>query len=180
MPLTRQVDRDDAEPAGEAGHHLSPSPPGLRESGEQDDGRAGRPYDAALSRAASEPLAAVRAFFDVTLERIADPELPDGCLIAQTAMAIPVLSPSVAAQAKEALGLQRSRLRAALKAGPLTGQAAETFAEHVVAVNQSLAVMSRAGASAAQLLAVVEVTVDALSQALRTRVVPHGPDAPAT
>ena len=41
---------------------------------------------------------AVRAFFDVTLERIADPELPDGCLIAQSAMAVPVLSPSVAAR----------------------------------------------------------------------------------
>jgi TetR/AcrR family transcriptional regulator, copper-responsive repressor len=36
-------------------------------------------------------------------------------------------------------------------------------------VNQSLAVMSRAGASPAQLLAIVGVTVDALSQALRTR-----------
>ncbi|GAA5043526.1 hypothetical protein GCM10023336_05180 [Streptomyces similanensis] len=43
MALTRQVDRDDVEPVGEAGHHLSPGPPGLRESGEQDDGRAARP-----------------------------------------------------------------------------------------------------------------------------------------
>lgn len=48
--------------------------------------RYGDKYDAALSCAASEPLAAVRAFFDVTLKRIADPELPDGCLIAQSAM----------------------------------------------------------------------------------------------
>ncbi|MFB4300906.1 TetR/AcrR family transcriptional regulator [Actinomadura sp. NTSP31] len=131
--------------------------------------RYGGKYDAALSRAASEPLTAVRAFFDVTLDRIADPELPDGCLVAQSAMAIPVLSPSVAAHAKEALGFQRSRLRAALKAGRLTDQDAEAFAEHVAAVNQSLAVMSRAGASPAQLLTIVGVTVDALSQALRTR-----------
>ncbi|TQS25051.1 TetR/AcrR family transcriptional regulator [Microbispora sp. KK1-11] len=131
--------------------------------------RYGEKYDAALSCAASEPLTAVRAFFDVTLERIADPELPDGCLVAQSAMAIPVLSPSVAAQAKEALGFQRSRLRAALKACRLTDQDAEAFAEHMAAVNLSLAVMSRAGASPAQLLAIVGVTVDALSQALRTR-----------
>ncbi|GAA4602300.1 TetR/AcrR family transcriptional regulator [Actinoallomurus liliacearum] len=131
--------------------------------------RYGDKYDAALSCAASEPLTAVRAFFDVTLERIADPELPDGCLVAQSAMAIPVLSPSVAAHAKEVLGLQRLRIRAALKAGRLTDQDAEAFAEHVAAVNQSLAVMSRAGASPAQLLAIVGVTVDALSQALRTR-----------
>ncbi|NEW69086.1 hypothetical protein G4H13_01340 [Streptomyces rapamycinicus] len=33
--------------------------------------RYGAKYDAALSCAASEPLAAVRAFFDVTLERMA-------------------------------------------------------------------------------------------------------------
>ncbi|WP_328375526.1 TetR/AcrR family transcriptional regulator [Streptomyces sp. NBC_01020] len=131
--------------------------------------RYGEKYDAALSCAASEPLAAVRAFFDVTLERIADPELPDGCLVAQSAMAIPVLSQSVAAHAKEALGFQRSRLRAALKAGRLTDRDAEAFAEHMAAVNQSLAVMSRAGASPAQLRAIVGVTVDALSQALRTR-----------
>ncbi|GAA3359253.1 TetR/AcrR family transcriptional regulator [Streptomyces antimycoticus] len=131
--------------------------------------RYGDKYDAALSCAASEPLTAVRAFFDVTLARIADPELPDGCLVAQSAMAIPVLSQSVAARAKEALGFQRLRLRAALKAGRLTDQDADAFAEHVAAVNQSLAVMSRAGSSPAQLLAIVGVTVDALSQASRTR-----------
>ncbi|MBO2456846.1 TetR/AcrR family transcriptional regulator [Actinomadura violacea] len=131
--------------------------------------RYGDKYDAALSSAASEPLTAVRAFFDVTLERIADPEVPDGCLLAQSAMMIPALSPNVAAHAKEALGFQRLRLRAALKAGRLADQDAEAFAEHVTAVNASLAVMSRAGASPAQLLAVVGVTVDALSQALRTR-----------
>ncbi|WP_413755836.1 TetR/AcrR family transcriptional regulator [Streptomyces sp. MMBL 11-3] len=131
--------------------------------------RYGDRYEAALSCAASEPLAAVRAFFGVTLERIADPELPDGCLIAQSAMAIPVLSPAVAQHAREALGLQHQRLRAALEAGGLTDQEAEVFAVHAAAVNQSLAVMSRAGASQAQLLAVVEVTVGALSQALRTR-----------
>ncbi|MGW7552256.1 TetR/AcrR family transcriptional regulator [Streptomyces rimosus] len=130
--------------------------------------RYGEKYDAALSCAASDPVAALRAFFDVTLKRIADPELPDGCLIAQSAMAIPVLSPSVAAHTKQALGFQRRRLRAALKAGRLTDQDAETFAVHAAAVNQSLAIMSRAGASPAQLLAIVGVTVDALSRALRS------------
>ncbi|GAA3763796.1 TetR/AcrR family transcriptional regulator [Streptomyces tremellae] len=129
--------------------------------------RYGERYDAALSCAASDPVAAVRAFFDVTLDRIADPGLPDGCLIAQSAMAIPVLSPSIAAHARQALGSQRLRLRTALKAGRLTDEDAETFAVHAAAVNQSLAVMSRAGASPAQLRAVVGVTLDALAQALR-------------
>ncbi|MFE9572705.1 TetR/AcrR family transcriptional regulator [Streptomyces sp. NPDC006692] len=130
--------------------------------------RYGDKYDAALSCAASDPLAAVRAFFDVTLARIADPELPDGCLIAQSAMAIPVLSSAVAAHARQALGFQRLRLRTALKAARMTDQGADAFALHTAAVNQSLAVMSRAGASPAELRAVTDVTVGALSQALRT------------
>lgn len=128
--------------------------------------RYGAKYDAALSRAACEPVAAVRAFFEVTLERIADPALPDGCLIAQSVMAVPALSAEVAARTAQALGLQHLRLRAALTAGGLTDADAETFAAHAAAVNQSLAVMSRAGATRAQLRAIVGVTADALSQAL--------------
>lgn len=131
--------------------------------------RYGDKYDAALSNAAAEPVAAVHAFFDVTLERIADPELPDGCLVAQSAMVIPALSPSAAARAKKALGDQRSRLYAALKAGRLNDRDAESFAVHMAAVNQSLAVMSRAGSSPAQLRAVVGVTTEALAQAVRGR-----------
>ncbi|MEV8527150.1 TetR/AcrR family transcriptional regulator [Streptomyces sp. NPDC052000] len=139
--------------------------------------RYGAKYDAALSCVAAEPVVALRAFFGVTLERIADPELPDGCLIAQSAMAIAGLSPSVVAHVKQALGLQRLRLRAALKVGRLTGQDADAFAVHAAAVNQSLAVMSRAGASPAQLLAIVGVTVDALSQVLRGHRNPKEPSA---
>lgn len=130
--------------------------------------RFGEMYDNALSCAAAEPVAALRAFFDVTLARIADPDVPDGCLVTQSTMAIPALSTSVAARAKESLGFQLQRLRTALKAGGhLADQDAENFAVHAAAVNQSLAVMSRGGASAAQLRAVVGVTLDALSHAVR-------------
>lgn len=129
--------------------------------------RYGEKYDAALSCAASQPLAAVRAFFDVTLDRIADPAVPDGCLIAHSAMAIPALSSDIAAHVRQALGLQTGRLRAALDAAGLPERDVEVFAVHLAAVNQSLAVMSRAGADAAQLRAIVGVSIDALSQALR-------------
>ena len=88
---------------------------------------------------------AIRAFLDVTLHRIADPAVPDGCLVAQTAMAIPVLSPAIAARAVEAVGLQRARLQTALRCAELTERDAEDHATHITAVNQSLAVMSRAG-----------------------------------
>ncbi|MFI5663506.1 TetR/AcrR family transcriptional regulator [Streptomyces sp. NPDC051684] len=130
--------------------------------------RYGEKYDDALSCATSDPVAAVRAFFDVTLERIVHPEVPDGCLITQSTMAIPALNPGVAAHTTKTLDLQHRRLHAALKAGQLPEQHAESFAVHVMAVNQSLAVMSRAGASPAQLRSIVGVTLDALSQAVGT------------
>ena len=129
--------------------------------------RYGERYDRALSSAAEEPVRAVREFFGVTLERIADPGVPDGCLVAQTAMAVPVLSPAIAARAVEALGFQRARLRTALTAANLAG--ADDFAVHLAAVNQSLAVMSRAGTSQEQLHAIAGVSVSALAQAVRAR-----------
>ena len=95
--------------------------------------------------------------------------MPDGCLIAQTAMAAPTLSPAVAARATEALRLQHARLRTALNATQLAEGDADDFAAHLTAVNQSLAVMSRAGASQKQLRTVIDVSMSALSRALRTR-----------
>ena len=43
VALSRQVDRDHVEALGKARHRLVPSPPGLRESGEQHDGGAAPP-----------------------------------------------------------------------------------------------------------------------------------------
>ncbi|MFE4683326.1 TetR/AcrR family transcriptional regulator [Streptomyces sp. NPDC056721] len=129
--------------------------------------RYGDRYDQALAGASEDPLRAVQAFFEVTLKRIADPDVPDGCLVAQTAMALPVLSPDIATRAIEALGLQRARLRTALIAAKLTDSDADNFAVHIAAVNQSLAVMSRAGASQKQLHTIVDISMSALSQALR-------------
>ncbi|AYG85139.1 HTH-type transcriptional repressor ComR [Streptomyces hundungensis] len=131
--------------------------------------RYGTKYDQALADASEDLLGAVRAFFAVTLERIADPDVPDGCLIAQTAMTTPVLSPAVAARAKEALRLQRARLRSALSAAGLPESDADSFAVHLAAVNQSLAVLSRIGESREQLRTVVDVSLGALSHALRDR-----------
>ncbi|MEV6762652.1 TetR/AcrR family transcriptional regulator [Streptomyces sp. NPDC051105] len=131
--------------------------------------RYGDRYEQALSCGATgEPLRAVRAFFEVTLQRIADPDVPDGCLVAQTAMATPVLSPAIATRAIEAVGLQHARLRTALSTEWAEGDA-ENYATHITAVNQSLAVMSRARASQTQLRAIVDISMSALSRALRGR-----------
>jgi AcrR family transcriptional regulator len=129
--------------------------------------RYGDRYDQAL--ASGLALDAVRAFFDVTLERIADPDVPDGCLIAQTAMTTPVLNAAIAARASEALGHQRARLRTALSRTRLAASDVEDFAVHFAALNQSLTVMSRAGTSQAELRTVTEISVNALAQALRCR-----------
>ncbi|NBH11423.1 TetR/AcrR family transcriptional regulator [Amycolatopsis sp. SID8362] len=129
--------------------------------------RYGDRYDQALAGASEDPLHAVRTFFDVTLQRIADPDVPDGCLIAQTAMAIPTLSPAIAARAVQALEYQRARLRVALTSAKLPD--AEGFAIHLAAVNQSLAVMSRGGASGQQLRTITDVSVSALAQVVLSR-----------
>ena len=126
--------------------------------------RYGEKYDMALSRAAG-PDEAARAFFDVTLQRIADPDLPDGCLVAQSAMAIPVLSPQIAAHVAQALDSQCRRLRAALIGTRLTDSEADSYAVHLAAVNQSLAVMSRTGATMEQLRAIIAISLRALAQA---------------
>ena len=132
--------------------------------------RYGDRYDQALSCAASGgPLPAIQAFFQVTLDRIADPDVPDGCLVAQTAMATPVLSRAIAARAVEAVGLQHARVRTALNAAELAEGDADDHATHITAVNQSLAVMSRAGASGKQLRAIVDISMGALAQALHSR-----------
>ena len=132
--------------------------------------RYGARCEQALSVGASgEPFPAIQAFFDVTLQRIADPDVPDGCLVAQTAMVTPVLSPAIAARAIEAVGLQRARLRSALSIGELPEGDAENHATHITAVNKSLAVMRRAGASQGQLRTIVDIGMGALQQALAGR-----------
>ena len=132
--------------------------------------RYGERYTQALSSGApGDPLRAVQAFFEVTLNRIADPDVPDGCLVAQTAMATPVLSPAIAARAIEAVGLQRARLRTALSTAELTEGEVEDHATHITAVTQSLAVMSRARASRQELRTIVDISMSALAQALRSR-----------
>ncbi len=124
--------------------------------------RYGEKYDTALTGAPA-PDEAIRAFFDVTLQRIADPDVPDGCLVAQSTMAIPVLSPRIAVRAAQALDSQCHRLRAALSGARLTDSEADSYAMHLAAVNQSLAVMSRAGATPEQLRAIISISLGALA-----------------
>jgi hypothetical protein len=64
---------------------------------------------------------------------------------------------------------ERARLRTALDTAELAEGDAENHATHITAVNQSLAVMSRAWASRQQLRTIVDISMSALSQALHSR-----------
>lgn len=128
--------------------------------------RYGERFDEALANADAPPLDAARSFFAVTMDRIADPDVPDGCLVVQSAMAIPVLTPKAVERVHEAVNIQLTRVRAALRRAGLPETAADELAVHITAVNHSLAVMSRAGANESQLHSIVNVTLDALATAL--------------
>jgi len=66
----------------------------------------------------------------------------------------------------EAVNIQLTRVRAALRRAGLPETAADELAVHITAVNHSLAVMSRAGANESQLHSIVNVTLDALATVL--------------
>jgi AcrR family transcriptional regulator len=132
----------------------------------------GSRYDAALDAHSGDPAAAVAAFLDVTIERITDPAVPTGCLIAQSAIESDTLSTASAARVRELVGRQRSRVRVALGEPPhLAGEELDDLASFVVAANQGLAVMSRVGASETELRAVTRLTV-------RTVATSHGWNQP--
>ncbi|MFF7601515.1 hypothetical protein [Streptomyces mirabilis] len=108
---------------------------------------------------------AVEAFFDVILGRIADPSVPLGCLIAQSAaQSLTLKEESV--QVRGLLDLQRQRVHAALADSSVDSRTIDELATFVVAVNQSLAVLSRAGASDAELRSVTRLACTTVADTL--------------
>lgn len=141
----------------------------------------GAQYGRALAAYPDEPVRAVEAFFDVVLERIADPAVPDGCLIAQSASQSSGLTEESRTRVQALLGDQRKRVRAALSrpsassdlsapsAAEIDSAEMDGLAVFVVAVTQSLAVLSRAGTPDADLRSVARIActtvADTLAQA---------------
>jgi AcrR family transcriptional regulator len=126
----------------------------------------GARVEAALAAHPDDPVAAVEAFLAVTLARIADPEAPAGCLIAQSAAQAPTLSGESNAVVGTLLARQRERVGAALRAGGVPSDRVEELALFVVAVNQSLAVMSRAGVPDDELRSIARTATGAVTRAL--------------
>ncbi|HEX4787576.1 MAG TPA: TetR/AcrR family transcriptional regulator [Actinospica sp.] len=123
-------------------------------------------YDEALAKRPEDADASIAAFFAVTLNRIGDPAVPGGCLLAQSAAEAPTLSPESRQLVRTLLDRQRTRLRTALLAGGAGSRTAEELAGLVFAVNQSLAVLSRGGAGERELRALVRTTRAAVAAAL--------------
>ncbi|WP_049653361.1 TetR/AcrR family transcriptional regulator [Kitasatospora sp. MY 5-36] len=133
----------------------------------------GARYEQAFAAHPGDPVRAVEAFFDVVLERIADPSVPAGCLVAQSAAQSPTLTEESGARVRGLLDLQRRRVRAALADSPADARTLDELAAFVVAVNQSLAVLSRAGTPDAELRSVARLACATVADSL-TRAAAEG------
>ncbi|MFI9028182.1 TetR/AcrR family transcriptional regulator [Streptomyces sp. NPDC053560] len=126
----------------------------------------GARFEQALAAHAGEPVRAVEAFFDAVLTRIADPSVPTGCLIAQSAAQSETINDENRARVRGLLDVQRERVRAALAWSPADARTLDEIATYVVAVNQSLAVLSRAGTPDAELRSVARLACTTVADTL--------------
>ncbi|MFR0359412.1 TetR/AcrR family transcriptional regulator [Streptomyces sediminimaris] len=138
----------------------------FRKSLDRYAGTYGVQYERALASHPGEPVRAIEAFFEVVLARIADPSVPAGCLIAHSAVQAPMLKDENSAHVRALLDIQRARVRAALADSAAEPRVLDELTTYIVAVNQSLAVLSRAGASEAELRGVVRLTCTTVADTL--------------
>ncbi|MGZ0233780.1 TetR/AcrR family transcriptional regulator [Streptomyces sp. CPS1] len=111
-------------------------------------------YEQALSGPHANPSSVVAAFLRVSLKRIADPAVPDGCLLTVSATQLPALDPEGRAMVRAMIDGLRTSLEQALLAAGAGDQEAAELALCTLATNKSLAVLSRAGFSGEDLATV--------------------------
>ena len=111
-------------------------------------------YEQALSGPHPSPSAVVAAYLQVTLNRIADPAVPDGCLLTMSAAQLPALDAEGQAMVRATIDGLRTMLERALQAAGAAEREAAELALCTLATNQSLAVLSRAGFSSEDLATV--------------------------
>lgn len=124
----------------------------------------GARYAAALARHPDDPTRAMATFLDVVIDRIADPRVPDGCLVAMAAAQSNTLEGDARASVRLALDVQAQRLRAALIARRVASRSATELASFVVAVSQSLGLLSRAGTKLPELRSIARTAMHAVAQ----------------
>jgi hypothetical protein len=96
----------------------------------------------------------VAAYLQVTLNRIADPTVPDGCLLTVSAAQFPALDAESQAMVRAMIDGLRAMLEQALLAAGADDQETAELALCTLATNKSLAVLSRAGFSSDDLATV--------------------------
>ena len=121
-------------------------------------------YEQALSGPHPNPSAVVAAYLQVTLNRIADPTVPDGCLLTLSATQIPALDPESQAMIHTMIDTVRTMLERAMLAAGVDEHEAAKLALCALATNKSLAVLSRAGFSGEDLATVATATAAASSR----------------
>ncbi|MFE0100633.1 TetR/AcrR family transcriptional regulator [Streptomyces sp. NPDC059009] len=126
----------------------------------------GAQFERALTAHSGDPVRTIEAFFDVVLDRIADPSVPTGCLIAQSATQSPTLTEGNATRVRGLLDQQHRRVRTALADSSADPRTIDELATFVVAVIQSLAVLSRARASDAELRSVTRLACTTVADTL--------------
>ncbi|MFE1801498.1 TetR/AcrR family transcriptional regulator [Streptomyces sp. NPDC059517] len=125
-------------------------------------------YERALSGPHANPSDVVAAFLKVALNRIADPTVPDGCLLTVSATQFPALDVEGRALVRATIDGLRARLEEALSAAGAGEESAAELALCTLATNQSLAVLSRAGYSGED-LAIVATAAAENAKALPNR-----------
>jgi AcrR family transcriptional regulator len=126
----------------------------------------GAQYERALAAHPGQPVRAIEAFFDVILARISDPAVPAGCLVAQSAAQSPTLSSENSGHVRDLVEVQRQRVRTALTDSPADPRVLDELATFVVGINQSLAVLSRAGVADTELRAIARLAVTTVANTL--------------
>ncbi|WP_410585892.1 TetR/AcrR family transcriptional regulator [Amycolatopsis sp. lyj-23] len=114
-------------------------------------------YERALAGPHPSPGAVVAAYLQVTLNRIADPAVPDGCLLTLSAAQFPALDAESQAMVRGLIDALRAMLEKAFLAAGADEQEAAELALCALATNKSLAVLSRAGFSGDDLATVAAV-----------------------
>lgn len=126
------------------------------------------PMSAALRSRPDDPTAAVRAFFDTVLARLADPEVPAGCLITRLAAETADLDAPLREVVADSLAGQRAEIRAALRPAEdaLSAERLDDLALYAAAINQSLTVLHLAGTPVAELRTVADLAHEHVAAAL--------------
>lgn len=130
-------------------------------------------YAQALGGPRRSPSTVVAAYLQVTLNRIADPTVPDGCLLTMSAAQLPALDAQGQAMVHTMIDGLRAILEQALLAAGADDQEAAELALCTLATNKSLAVLSRAGFSNDDLATVAAAAARIPARATDVRLLPH-------